>query len=104
MTVEFNHDAVMRMFEQKRKKFLTKTGLQGENLAVVNSRVDTGASKNAKYFSLNDPTTVAKFKDRVFILAPLTYDVYLERRYGIMAKTLDELIPYMAKFEEEIFG
>jgi hypothetical protein len=97
MTVEFNQDAVMRMFEQKRQKFLTKTGLQGENLAVVNSRVDTGASKNAKYFKLDG-------KDKVLIYAPLSYDVYLERRYGIMAKTRDELIPYMAKFEAEIFG
>jgi hypothetical protein len=103
MTVEFNHDAVMRMFEQKRKKFLTKTGLQGENIASLNigqdgkAHIDTGASKNAKYFKLDG-------KDKVLIYAPLSYDVYLERRYGIMAKTLDELIPYMAKFEEEIFG
>lgn len=97
MTVEFNQDAVMRMFEQKRQKFLAKTGLQGENLAAVNSRVDTGASKNAKYFKLDG-------KDKVLIYAPLTYDVYLERRYGIMEKSKDELIPYMAKFEAEIFG
>lgn len=97
MTVEFNHDDVMRMFEQKRTKFLTKTGIMGENIAAINSRVRTGASKNAKYFKLDG-------KDKVLIYAPLTYDVYLERRYGIMAKTEDELIPYMAKFEEEIFG
>jgi hypothetical protein len=101
--VEFNHNAVMKMFEQKRQKFLTKTGLQGENIAALNigrdgkAHVDTGASKNAKYFKLDG-------KDKVLIYAPLTYDVYLERRYGIMAKTEDELIPYMAKFEAEIFG
>jgi hypothetical protein len=97
MTVEFNHETVMKMFEQKRQKFLTKTGLQGENLAAVNSRVDIGNSKNAKYFG-------PEGDDKVLIYAPLTYDVYLERRYGIMSKTLDELKPYITKFKAEIFG
>jgi hypothetical protein len=103
MTVEFNQSAVMQMFEQKRKKFLTKTGLMGENIASLNigqdgkAHVDTSASKNAKYFKPDG-------KDKVLIYAPLTYDVYLERRYGIMEKSKDELIPYMEKFEAEIFG
>jgi hypothetical protein len=103
MTVEFNYESVMKMFEQKRTKFLTKIGLQGENIASLNvgrdgkAHIDIGTSKNAKYFELDG-------KDKVLIYAPLTYDVYLERRYGIMAKTRDELIPYRAKFEAEIFG
>jgi hypothetical protein len=103
MTVEFNHESVMKMFEQKRQKFLTKTGLQGENIASLNvgrdgkAHIDIGTSKNAKYFG-------PEGDDKVLIYAPLTYDVYLERRYGIMSKTLDELKPYITKFKAEIFG
>lgn len=135
MAVEFNHSEVMKMFEKKREKFLTKTGFQGVVLAAVNSKVKTGLSQSAKQFSFTEPGTghyattknketgvietvtnsftglgvIAKgsgavFKDRIFIEAPLSYDVYLERRYGIMAKTEDELIPYMEKFEVEAFG
>ncbi len=97
MTVEFNHGEVMKLFEGKRQKFLTKTGFQGVVLSAVNSRVDTGASQSAKQFKFTG-------KDKIQIQAPLDYDLYLERRYGILAKTEHQLIPYMAKFEEEIFG
>lgn len=92
------------MFEKKRQKFLTRTGFQGVVLAAINSRVDTGLSQSAKQFSFKEPGSVASFKDRIFIEAPLSYDVYLERRFGIMAKTEDELIPYMERFERESFG
>ena len=97
MTVKFDHNEVIKMYEDKRKKFLTKTGFQGVVLAAINSKVDTGASQNAKQFVFTSPDTIR-------IEAPLEYDVYLERRYGIMAKTEDQLIPFMARFEEEIFG
>lgn len=128
MSVEFDHDAIMRIYKNKRKKFLMKTGHMGVSLAASNSHVDTGASQNAKHFSFREGMpristdeegnpilnefnssellegSGAKFEDRIFIKAPLSYDVYLERRFGIMKKTEDELIPYMAKFEEEAFG
>lgn len=97
MSVDFNHDEVMKMFEKKRKKFLVMTGEMGANLAAINSRVDTGASQSAKRYEMTA-------KDTVIIEAPMEYDVYLERRYGIMAKTEHQLIPFMAKFEEQIFG
>jgi len=97
MTVEFNHDAVMKLFRSKQKKLLTMTGHQGANLAAINSRVDTGASQSAKRFEFKD-------QDTIIIEAPLEYDIYLERRYGIMAKTEDQLIPFMARYEEEVFG
>jgi hypothetical protein len=96
MTVEFNHTEVMQHFEKKRKKFLTMTGEMGASLAAINSRVDTGASQSAKRYELTA-------KDTVIIEAPLEYDVYLERKYGVLAKTEHQLIPYMAKFEEDIF-
>jgi len=104
MTVEFNHEAVMKMYEAKRKKFLTMTGHQGANLAAINSRVDTGTSQSAKSFSFTEPGSKATFKDRVYIIAPLEYDIYLERRYGIMVKTEDELIPHMEEYERVCFG
>jgi len=97
MTVEFNHDAVMKLFRSKQKKFLTMTGHQGANLAAINSRVDTGTSQLAKTFSFTGLETI-------IIEAPMEYDVYLERKYGIMAKTEDQLIPFMARYEEEVFG
>ena len=97
MTVEFNHEAVMKEFEIKQKKFLTKTGFMGVVLAATNSRVDTGASQSGKQFKFTA-------KDKIEIQAPLDYDPYLEKRYGILAKTQDQLIPYMARFEEEAFG
>ena len=97
MSYEFNHAKVMEMFEKKRKKLLTMTGQMGQSLAAINSRVDTGASQNAKNYQF-------KAKDTIIIEAPMEYDVYLERRYGIMAKTEHQLIPFMARFEEEVFG
>ena len=106
MTVEFNHEAVMKEFEKKQKKFLTKTGLMGVVLAATNSNpyVDTGTSQLAKTFSFKHPESKAKKTDTIYLEAPMDYDPYLENRYGILAKTQDQLIPYMARFEEEIFG
>ena len=103
MSVEFNHDAVMQMFEKKRLVFLTKTGHMGCSIAALNvgedgeRHVDTGLSSVSKQFRIVS-------KDTIRIEAPLSYDVYLERRFGIMKKTEDELIPYMEKFEVEAFG
>jgi len=97
MSYEFDHSKVMAMFELKRKKLLTMTGQMGQSLAAINSRVDTGASQNSKNFQFTA-------KDTIIIEAPMEYDVYLERRYGIMAKTEHQLIPFMARFEEEVFG
>ena len=103
MTVEFNHDEVMKMFKAKRKKFLTMTGHQGVNIAAAQigedgeQHWDTGLSANSKSFNFYDDYTIR-------INAGTNYDVYLERRYGIMVRMADILIPYMAKYEEEVFG
>ena len=104
MTVEFNHEAVMKEFKKKQKKFLTKTGFMGVVLAATNSRFAVGTSQLAKTFSFKHPESKAEKTDTIYIEAPLNYDLYLEKRYGILAKTQDQLIPYMVKFEEEIFG
>lgn len=103
MSVDFDRDLVKELIDKKRKVFLTKTGHMGEILAAMNIgedgriHIDTKTSSNAKQFRFDGP-------GRVLIEAPLFYDVYLERSYGIMARVRDELIPYMARFEEESFG
>ena len=99
MTVEWYGEKVIAEYKNRRKKFLKACGMAGEALAVMNQppHIDTGASVNAKTHKLIGD-------DRVEVIAPLFYDVYLEQRYGIMAKTLDELPEIMYQLEGKIFG
>lgn len=99
MTVEWFEEKVIAEYKNRRKKFLKACGMAGEALAVMNQppHIDTGASINAK-------THEPKGDDTMHIIAPLFYDVYLEQRYGIMAKTLDELPEVMYKLERQYFG
>ena len=99
MTVELYEEKVIAEYKNRRKKFLKACGMAGEALAVMNQppHIDTGASINAKTHKLIGD-------DRAEVIAPLFYDVYLERRYGIMAKTLDELPEVMYKLERQYFG
>ena len=99
MTVEWCGEKVIAEYKNRRKKFLKASGMAGEALAVMNQppHIDTGASINAKTHKLIGD-------DRAEVIAPLFYDVYLERRYGIMAKTLDELPEIMYQLEGKIFG
>ena len=99
MTVEWYGEKVISEYKNRRKKFLKASGMAGEALAVMNQppHIDTGASVNAKTHKLIGD-------DRAEVIAPLFYDVYLERRYGIMAKTLDELPEIMYQLEGKIFG
>lgn len=99
MTVEWYGEKVLADYKNRRKKFLKASGMAGEALAVMNQppHIDTGASINAKtHKTIGD--------DRAEVIAPLFYDVYLEQRYGIMAKTLDELPEIMYQLEGKIFG
>lgn len=99
MTIEWHGEMVIAEYKKRRKKFLKASGMAGEALAVMNQppHIDTGASINAKTHKLIGD-------DRAEVIAPLFYDVYLERRYGIMAKTLDELPEIMYQLEGKIFG
>ena len=99
MTVEWYGEKVLAEYKNRRKKFLKACGMAGEALAVMNQppHIDTGASINAKTHKMIGD-------DRAEVIAPLFYDVYLERRYGIMAKTLDELPEVMYKLERQYFG
>ena len=103
MTVKMNHGDVMREFEKKQTVFLTKTGIMGTNIAALNmgkdgkTHVDTGRSRVSKQFTRTE-------KDTIRLEAPVEYDAYLESRYGIMARALDELKPFIDKFQAESFG
>ena len=102
MTVEWYGEKVLTKYKNRRKKFLKACGMAGEAFAVMNQppHIDIGTSINAK-------THEPKGDDTMHIIAPLFYDVYLEQlegRYGIMAKTLDELPEVMYKLERQYFG
>lgn len=108
MAVEFNHSEVMNFFGKKRQKAMIQTAHMGVSLAALNvgkkdnkAHIDTGTSKNAKNFK---PQNIGINTDTVIIEAPVTYDVYLERRYGILAKVEDEIKPWFKKFIGEAFG
>jgi hypothetical protein len=121
MTVEFDRNKLLNMVEKSRKKLLTMVGEQGASLAAMNTHphFDTGASTNAKQYTFTDPNQITPFKnksdvkkvtgsaddktDTVYIIAPMEYDVYLER-FGIMARTNHQLRPFIKKFTESIFG
>ena len=95
------------------------TAEKGVAIASINmgddytKHVDTGTSSNAKSYVFNDPSTgflgklkntlIPPEKDKVFIIAPMEYDIYLERRFGIMARVKDMIKPYMKEYEEFIF-
>ena len=99
MTVEWYGERVIAEYKNRRKKFLKASGMAGEALAVLNQppHIDSSASINAKTHKMIGD-------DRAEVIAPLFYDVYLEGRYGIMAKTLDELPEIMYQLEGKIFG
>jgi hypothetical protein len=103
MTVEFNHDEVMKMFRAKQKKFLTMTGHQGVAIAAEQRgrdgkiHWDTGTSANEKDFEFVD-------QDTINITAGTDYDIYLENKFGIMAIMKDKLKSYMTKFMEFVFN
>lgn len=99
MTVEWNGEELLGKYREKRRKFLKASGMLGETLAVLNQppHIDTGTSINAK-------THKPVGDDKMLVIAPISYDIFLEGRYGIMAKTLDELPEGMLKLEEQYFG
>lgn len=107
MTVEFNHDAVMSHFKKKRQKTLVQTAHMGVNIAALNvgkdgkEHVDIGTSRNTKQFS---PKNIGLDDDIIRIEVGQDYDVYLERKFGIMAIAYDKIKPWFNKFLEMNFG
>lgn len=107
MTVNYDPMKVINEFRRKRQILLTMTGHKGEAIAAVNMgndyrrHVDTGTSSNAKQFS---PNPVPLNAETIIIEAPMEYDIYLEKRYGIMVRVKDMIKPYIKDYMEFIFG
>lgn len=111
MAVEFDHGAVMGMFGKKRQAALIKTAHKGVSIAALNigkkdgkEHIDIGTSKNAKTFNDEKNQRIGINDDSFTLDAPVEYDIYLEKRYGIMAKVEDDIKPWLKFYMEEAFG
>lgn len=118
MSYELNKELIKKLGENSRKKILTIIGETGASFAAMNTHphIDTGASVNAKQYTWTHPEQITSFKslsdvkkvtgsaklsnDTVYIIAPMEYDVYLERPYGIMARTDHQLRSYIKGLTE----
>jgi hypothetical protein len=83
-TVKDDTDKFKKAVDQNTLNFLKNASLLHVENAKKNSRVDTGRSRDSKTALIN----ILKKSFRV--IAPLFYDIFLERRYGIMKKTQKE--------------
>jgi hypothetical protein len=116
MTVEFNDREFISKLKKREKKFLHAVGNLAVNQAVNVSHVDTGLSRNAKHYVLDDgfksdygeepgktgkvstppeaiKGTAPKTAATVKVVAPLKYDIFLERKFAIMKKSIDLIRP-----------
>lgn len=111
MTVNFNDSKFKADYAIKKKAFLHAVGHAAQNQAAEISHVKSGLSKNAKHYVLSDGTFSGfgtypgekpgiKYKgsppqtpDTIKLIAPLHYDIYLERRFGILKRTIDLIRP-----------
>ena len=117
MSYELNNPLIIKVGKMARKRVLTQVGEMGQSLAAMNTHphIDTGASVNAKQYTWTDPNKITPFKslsdvkdvkgsaklsnESVYIIAPMEYDIRLERRYGIMARTDHQLRPFIKRME-----
>lgn len=106
MTVNYDPMKVINEFRQKRQKVLIKSAEQCVNIAAEqigkkDGQVhwDFGTSSNSK-----DHTKVNLNDETVTVYTGTDYDIYLERRYGIMARAYDLIKPYTKSYTEFIFG
>ena len=105
MSVDFDALKQIAEYRAKRQKMLVMTATQAHNLAMVNmgddyrKHVDTGASSMAK------TVTPIKISSENFqVRTGMNYDIYLERRYGIMRRVADMIEPYAMDYVRAIFG
>lgn len=107
MTVQYDPMKTINEFRKKRQTLLTMTGHKGEAIAAVNMgndyrrHVDTGTSSNSKTFL---PNPVPLNAEQIIITTGTDYDIYLERRFGIMARVTDMIKPYIKDYMEFVFG
>ena len=117
MSYELNNPLIIKVGKMARKRVLTQVGEMGQSLAVLNTHphIDTGASVNAKQYTWTHPDKITPFKnfedvkrvtgtpdlenDTVYIIAPMEYDFRIEKPYGIMARTREQLKPFIKRLE-----
>ena len=117
MSYELNNPLIIKVGKMARKRVLTQVGEMGQSLAVLNTHphIDTGASVNAKQYTWTHPDKITPFKnledvkrvtgtpdlenDTVYIIAPMEYDYRIERPFGIMARTREQLKPFIKRLE-----
>jgi len=120
MTVEFNDKDFIRKLKKRELRFLHAVGNLAVNQAVNVSHVDTGLSRNAKHYVLDngftsnygsepgkdgkvrtppnsDKGSKPKADATIKVVAPLKYDIFLERKFGIMKKSIDLIRPILAE-------
>jgi hypothetical protein len=117
MSYELNKTLIIEVGKMARKRVLTQVGEMGTSLAVLNTHphVDTGASVNAKQYTWTHPDKITPFKsladvksvrgtespenESIYIIAPMEYDFRIERPFGIMARTKEQLEPFIKMLE-----
>ncbi len=96
MAVEFTEKEFLKKLESNKKLFLRKSGEASVNDAAANSHVKTGLSRNSKRFDFIDGNSIE-------VIAPLDYDVYLERRFAIMKLSLLRVKNQLDEIAKRIF-
>lgn len=112
MAAKHTYDEFIKKVKGKERGFLHAVGHLAVNQSVNISHVDTGLSRNAKHYVLTDgysskfgnlpgedgkvrqpPESVKGTPPRmpatVKIVAPLDYDIFLERRFGTLKRSID---------------
>jgi len=117
MSYKLNKSLIIEVGKNARKRVLTHVGEMGASLAALNTHphVDTGASVNAKQYTWTHPDKIAPFKnladvksvrgtespknESVYIIAPMEYDFRIERPFGIMARTREQIKAFIKRLE-----
>lgn len=103
--IDFSVVKTTQMFREKRQKMLVMTAVQAHNLAMLNmgddykKHVDTGASSMAKTV-----TPIRLNSESFQVRTGMDYDIYLERRFGIMRRVADMIYPYAMDYVRFVFG
>ena len=94
-TAKFYDDKIAAILEKQKVQYAHAIGQFGVNQARAINPVKTGASKSAKAYRV--------LKDKVQIYAPLDYDIWLERRYGILKIALEEVSRVAEPLAKRVF-
>lgn len=114
-------------FDREKKIFLHAVGNVGVNQAAGLTPVDTALSKNAKHYVISDGASSSfgnypgkreskkslsnsdkgptpPRQDSVSIYAPLAYDVWIEKKFKVMERTSQLVLPQILILGKKILG